>query len=436
MPHDTNFAKPASDCELPSGFKLLQGQYQIERPLICGGFGITYLARDSLERRVVVKECFPAGMCARIGAVVEPIATEHDRSCRNVLRNFLREAHLLAQAQHQGVVGVHQVFKENQTAYIAMDFVDGLDLQTVQDEQSNRLSDQMLHSILEQALCALGYLHDLGILHRDISPDNFLLDGQGTLTLVDFGAACNFENSRDSVFPAMFAVKDGYSAHELYDPNLPQRPASDLYSLGATLYFLITGEAPTNSRDRLNAILSGNPDPCTPLEEGNWALSAAFLASVDKAMSVLPGVRFQSAAEWTEALREVAPKPLASPQLAGEAPRSSATQELPALDADLNSTIATLVAQTNDDLTQGLPRSAQLSWVQPKEKPKGPRQMFNLFGEPIGDLEAWLDDQDAQTDKPKRAPPKAKTNVAPVPVDKAPNRQSTTITGRLRKIFG
>lgn len=436
MPHDANFAEPASNCELPSGFKLLQGQYQIERPLICGGFGITYLARDSLERRVVVKECFPAGICARNGAEVEPIAPEHSRSCRNVLRNFLREAHLLAQAQHPGIVGVHQVFKENETAYIVMDFVDGLDLLTVRDEQCKRLSDQMLHSILDQALCALEFLHDRGILHRDISPDNFLLDGQGTLTLVDFGAACNCEGGKVSIFPAVLAVKDGYSAHELYNPDLPQRPASDVYALGATLYFLITGEAPTNSRDRLNAILSGNPDPCTPLEEGSWAFSTALLASVDKAMSVLPGVRFQSAAEWAEALRESASMPLASPQLADEAAQSSAEQELPALDADLNNTIATLVAQTNDDLTPGLPRSAQLNRVQPKEKPKGPRQMFNLFGEPIGDLEAWLDDQDAQTDKQKRAPPKVRTKLAPVPVDETPSRQSTTITGRLRKIFG
>ncbi|WP_254656623.1 protein kinase domain-containing protein [Leisingera sp. JC1] len=91
-----------------------------------------------------------------------------------MLRAFLREAHLLARAEHPGIVGVHQVFKENQTAYIAMEFIDGLDLLTVREEQPERLTAPVLRQILTQALEALGCLHGLGILHRDISPDNLL----------------------------------------------------------------------------------------------------------------------------------------------------------------------------------------------------------------------------------------------------------------------
>ncbi|UWQ81730.1 serine/threonine protein kinase (plasmid) [Leisingera sp. S132] len=427
MPHDPTSADPAQTCELPCGFKLLQGQYQIERPLISGGFGITYLARDSLERRVVIKECFPAGICRRNGAEVEPAAQEHAKSCRNVLRAFLREAHLLARAEHPGIVGVHQVFKENQTAYIAMEFIDGLDLLTVREEQPERLTAPVLRQILTQALEALGCLHGLGILHRDISPDNLLLGQDGTLTLIDFGAAAGSTPKDDTALPMLLAVKDGYSAHELYKPDLPQRPACDIYALGATFYYLITGAPPPGSQQRLNAVMAGNPDPCPPLLGGPWAADPALLATVDQAMSVPPAERFQSARAWAEMLAEYETEEMGPTAAAAE------TALDPVDNGELDATIADLVASTNSSLTPGQPRIARAE-AAPEPAPQEPRQMVNLFGEPVSDLEAWLAEEDSRNRRSRKAPAAGQPAVAAA--GSSASAGKPTFAGRLRKIFG
>nr|WP_217434213.1 serine/threonine-protein kinase [Leisingera sp. ANG59] len=421
--HDPTSADPAQTCELPCGFKLLQGQYQIERPLISGGFGITYLARDSLERRVVIKECFPAGLCRRNGPEVEPAAPEHAKSCRNVLRAFLREAHLLARAEHPGIVGVHQVFKENQTAYIAMEFIDGLDLLTVREEQPERLTAPVLRQILTQALEALGCVHKLGILHRDISPDNLLLGQDGILTLIDFGAAAGSTPKDDTALPMLLAVKDGYSAHELYKPDLPQRPACDIYALGATFYYLITGAPPPGSQQRLNSVMAGNPDPCPPLLGGPWAADPALLATVDQAMSVPPAERFQSTCAWAEMLAEYeAEEIVPAPGTAAE----------PVDDGALDAAIADLVASTNSSLTPGQPRVARKE-AAPAPAPQEPRQMVNLFGEPVSDLEAWLAEEDARTRRSRNAPA---AGQPPAAAGSSASADKPTFAGRLRKIFG
>ncbi|UWQ74281.1 serine/threonine-protein kinase [Leisingera sp. M658] len=441
MPHDTSSADPALACELPCGFKLLQGQYQIEQPLLSGGFGITYLARDSLERRVVIKECFPAGICRRSGTDVEPNTEEHAKSCRNVLRNFLREAQLLARARHSGIVGVHQVFKENQTAYIAMEFVDGLDLLTVREDQPERLTGPLLRHILCQALEALDCLHGQGILHRDISPDNFILGKDGSLTLIDFGAACGSLPNDDTALPVLLAVKDGYSAHELYKPELPQRPACDLYALGATLYYLITGDVPASSQQRLSAVMAGDPDPCNPLLGRPWNADAAVLATVDMAMSVLPAERFQSAHDWAGALAENDCETQNAAEIDTQLPGTVAPA--PEDNANLDAVIAELVATANGGLTPGQPRSVRQKLTQPASKPSKPlRQLVNIFGEPVSDVEAWLKEQDAIPRRKKNAPAverlPAAVSAADLPADPVLElrREKPGFAGRLRKIFG
>ena len=443
MPHDTLSEDREQSCDLPCGFKLLQGQYQIERPLISGGFGITYLARDSLDRRVVIKECFPAGLCRRDGADVAPCTLAQAKPYRSMLRAFLREAHWLARSQHPGIAGVHQVFKENQTAYIAMEFIDGLDLLTVREEQPERLTGAVLRQILDQALEALQCIHGLGILHRDISPDNFLIGKANKLTLIDFGAACGTAPDDDT---ALLAVKDGYSALELYKPDLPQRLACDLYALGATMRYLITGEPPAHSLQRLHAVMAGDPDPCPPLAGGAWAADSALLASVDKAMSVLPADRFQTADAWTKALAAGA---------AGQQPVAPAVPPEPAADPEepegagkLDIVIADLVARTNGSLTPGQPRSAKQDQPLPPPKPAAAnRPLVNIFGEPVTDLEAWLQEEDAIVRRRKNAPAAEQPPAAGAAEagreqdrdqgrDKDRGRHQQSFAGRLRKIFG
>ena len=126
--------------ELKSGTPLLHGQYKIESFLSSGGFAITYLARDSLDRRVVIKECFPNALCRRTGTSVGPRSRAHQAEFRSVVKLFVREAWSLSKLTHPNIVGVHQVFEDNETAYMALDYIDGFDLlQTIEDD-GKRLS--------------------------------------------------------------------------------------------------------------------------------------------------------------------------------------------------------------------------------------------------------------------------------------------------------
>lgn len=426
--------------ELQCGFKLLHGQYQIEGALSSGGFGITYLARDSLDRRVVIKECFAAGICDRAGGLVTPISPPYAKQYKTVLRHFLREAQWLARSVHPGIVGIHQVFRENNTAYIAMEFIDGIDLVTLREEQPKRVNNALLQDILEQALGTLAFIHGLGILHRDISPDNFLLGSDGTVTLIDFGAASGDQPDQDAGPDPVLAVKDGYSAHELYQQDMPQRPASDLYSLGATLYYLVTGTPPPKSRHRLDALAAGNPDPCLALSEGFPDFDPDFLGSIDKAMSVLPGVRYQSAQEWLDELQVKIQQPRAATSRPAVGPISEPLE----INAELENMLASLVENTNSGLVPGLPKSATQDKPEtPQTSPEPtsqPRQLVDIFGDPISNVETWLLEQD-QVSKRKRPAPATIAETA------APESQSNQrpasgrfftklIPVRLRQIFG
>ena len=114
--------------ELKPGTKLMHGQYVIESFLNAGGFGITYLARDSLDRKVVIKECFPGAFCRRSRAVVQARSRAHQNELKSIVRLFVQEARSLAKLDHPNIVGVHQVFEDNDTAYMALDFVSGRDM--------------------------------------------------------------------------------------------------------------------------------------------------------------------------------------------------------------------------------------------------------------------------------------------------------------------
>ncbi|WIY25850.1 serine/threonine protein kinase [Parasedimentitalea psychrophila] len=438
--------------ELQCGFKLLHGQYQIESALSSGGFGITYLARDSLDRQVVIKECFPAGVCHRSQGMVEPVSAPYARQYKTVLRHFLREAQWLARSVHPGIVGIHQVFRENNTAYIAMEFVDGVDLVTLREQQPERVTDALLQDVLEQALGILAFIHELGILHRDISPDNFLLSPDGTVTLIDFGAASGGQDDGDGTLDPMLSVKDGYSAHELYQSEMPHRASSDLYSLGATLSYLVTSAPPPISQHRLDALTAGDPDPCLTLSDGYRDFNKAFLASIDKALSVLPGVRYQSALEWLDELQGDVPQTQAQTQALAIRAQTRATRAIFSPDvaplkisAELENMLASLVENTNSGLVPAGPetskhRQAKRPQIQP-DQPAKPRQLVDIFGDPIGDVDLWLQEQDSSASRTQpMAPPAAEAGLsAPQPEQPRSRRRSPFakfILFPLRRIFG
>lgn len=394
MQNNTNVAEELTTDELSPGSRLLYGQYKIERHLIDGGFGITYLALDSLHRHVVVKECFPSSICRRINGEVRPRKPSYEDQYQNVISNFLREALRLAQFEHPNIVKVHQVFQENNTAYIAMEFVDGMDLLSVLDNDPKRLTNTLLQTLLRDTLNALGHVHDFDMLHRDVSPDNLLLDAQNKLTLIDFGAAREDARNPKRMVSTVVSVKDGYSPHEFYFTNSPHEPSSDLYSVGATFYHLIAGYAPPGCQDRLAALSSGEADPYKPLTSGSWAFDRVFLASIDKALSVSQQKRFQFAREWLDVLEKREAAPPQQHFIVPSHPESS--EEVEDLEPSVVEAISSLVEDTNNGLQTVLaPQDKkQAKAPNPLEKDDQPNRLVDMFGCPIDDVEAWLREQD------------------------------------------
>jgi tRNA A-37 threonylcarbamoyl transferase component Bud32 len=293
--------------ELKAGTKLLFGQFEILSFLNAGGFGITYVAQDSLQRRVVVKECFPSAFCRRTDNLVTARSRQRQDEFRSIVALFLQEALNLSKLNHPNIVKVHQVFQDNETAYMAMDLVDGPDLLETVEGTAPRLSPDEIVQTLTKILDALGYVHAQGFLHRDISPDNILLDrATGEPVLIDFGAARKDVTRKSRAVSGLRVVKDGYSPQEFYISGSKQAPCSDLYALAATFCHLISGTAPRTSQERLSAIANREGDPQPPLVGRVKGYPKAFLAAIDKAMSIFPKDRLQSAAEWQAMLRGTA----------------------------------------------------------------------------------------------------------------------------------
>ncbi len=290
--------EPEFGDELKPGTQLLNGQYTISRFLNSGGFGITYVARNSLNREVVIKECFPGAFCRRSNAIVAARSRAHQSEFRSIVRLFVQEAHNLARLIHPNIVGVHQVFEDNDTAYMAIDYIHGSDLLDVIETASVKMTPSSIVAMTRKLLNAVAFIHENGILHRDISPDNILIDQTGEPILIDFGAAREEASRASRALSALRVVKDGYSPQELYIAGSEQGPWSDLYALGASVYHAISGTAPTNSQARLAAIVEGREDPHLPLAGRFAQYPEGFLESIDMAMNSLPRKRIQSARDW------------------------------------------------------------------------------------------------------------------------------------------
>ncbi|MGQ3486592.1 serine/threonine protein kinase [Roseovarius pacificus] len=393
MPNTATIQSLPEDQLLSPGATLLYGQYTIERHLIDGGFGMTYLARDSLDRRVVIKECFPSSICQRVEGEVRPTETDNQEQFQSVIRNFLREALRLAKLEHPNVVGVHQVFQENNTAYIAMEYIQGVDLITVLEREPERLTNRLITKLLHDTLNALDYVHAQGMLHRDISPDNLLLDINDKVTMIDFGAAREEARKSSRALSTLLAVKEGYSPQEFYVQDSIQDMSSDLYSVAATFYHLVTGEAPPESQKRLAALTSDEPDPYVPLADGKWPFDKPFLDAIDRALSLSRGERIRSVEEWLTLLD-------AKPDTVASIPELEPDADLP--DTRLEAVISSLVADTNRYLTAAVPDTAtqaEDTTDESAEQEDEPPQLVDIFGNPIQDLEAWLKDQDRQSEK-------------------------------------
>ena len=329
--------EPAPD-SLPDGTLLLGDEFRIIGRLGAGGFGITYLATDVyLDRSVVIKECYPEAFCARSGKTVSVRSQDNIDKYRSIVKMFMREARAIAKLRHPNIIGVHRVFEDNRTAYLALDLIDGQDLQALVAAKSPLITPERVQDMLAKVLDAVQLIHDQDLLHRDISPDNILLDKWGSPVLIDFGAAREEASRETRAISAVMVVKDGYSPQEFYTAGTKQTPASDLYALAATFYYVIAGAPPVNSQNRLADIAEGKPDPCIPLEGRFPEYPDVFLRAIDVAMSVIPKDRLQSAKEWLDMVRPVQlEQPVIRPQSK--------------VDKLLNAAVSDLVTQTNEHL--------------------------------------------------------------------------------------
>lgn len=329
----------AADCALAPDTVLGRGGYVVNELLGQGGFGITYLAHDlSLDREVVIKECFPESLCHRDGqnVVVRSAAQRiHFEKC---VEMFMREARSIAKLAHPNIVHVHSIFEDNSTAYMVLDLIEGSDLFDYLDDPAKQLSPQEIHDLTSQVLNALKVVHGQNLLHRDISPDNILYSRRTGPTLIDFGSAREFAAAREKVKTTLLAVKDGYSPFEFYVAGAAHSPASDFYALGGTIYHLVAGDAPPSSQIRHAAVHNGEPDPYAPLAGRFPDYDPQFLAAIDTALALPVAQRIQSVDDWLGRIAQ-AKKP------------SEATKALPSKPQPKS--LGDLVNETNQQLEQG-----------------------------------------------------------------------------------
>lgn len=312
--------------ELPKGYELLN--YVIERKLGHGGFGVTYLAHEVVtDRTVVIKENFPRECSQRhtTNLTVGPSSAEDKELYEWALTRFLDEAKVLVRLSHPGIVPVLTAFKALGTAYYVMPQVEGKEIHKAAPSPQT-INEEWLRPVLQKLLEALGYLHGKCLLHRDIKPSNILLREDSSPLLIDFGTA----RSSDATHTLTRIGSPGFSPSEQFTAHGKNGAWTDLYSLGATCYYLITGEVPQDAVGRMeeDELLL-----LTERKELQGRFSSDFLGTIDKAMRVPRKDRWQSAQEWLEKLAPAhTPAQTKAPEKQALAANSPATQQ-----ADANS---------------------------------------------------------------------------------------------------
>jgi serine/threonine protein kinase len=250
---------PNHELALPTGTQI--DCFEIRAVLGTGGFGITYGAYDQrLERRVAIKEYFPAGLAFRSsGSTTLQLASQTDGDAYEYgLKRFLEEGRVLAKFREPSIIRVTQFLEANGTAYLVMDYEDGEPLSTHLDRVVT-LDETEVRDIVVPILEGLSVVHAKQYLHRDIKPPNIFLRKSGPAVLLDFGAARRALEEQSSAMTVM--LTPGYAPFEQYSKGDKQGPWSDIYALGATMYHCIVGAAPTPATDRLTSIYDDEPDP-------------------------------------------------------------------------------------------------------------------------------------------------------------------------------
>jgi serine/threonine protein kinase len=301
---------------LPAGTLLANGRYQLQQVLGQGGFAITYLALDTqLKRTVAIKELCPQGCIRDAHNQVAPITLPPDQFAQ-IRQRFVEEAQLVAQLNHPGIVRIYDVFQQNNTGYMVMEYLHGETLGAKLKRAGGVLPvDEAVDYIL-QVCDALEVVHHAGYIHRDIKPDNIIHCEDERLVLIDFGAARHFVANQTATYTVM--LTPSYAAPEQYSSAGRLDPRTDIYGLAATLYHLITGVPPLPALDRTSGF--DLPPPHLVEPEVGEALSDAILQGLAMRMDERPASVAEFAQLINEALEEDLQPPASVPSSAQPPP--------------------------------------------------------------------------------------------------------------------
>ena len=282
---------------LRKGTRLI-GRYTIEGVLGQGGFGITYLGIDELhEKKVAIKEFFPQGIVTRNieyqDTVTVTFVGEKDNYEKGKER-FLKEARTMAKfSKDEGIVKALDFFEINNTAYIVMEYLEGITLKQYLRE-NQRIAPEDLIELLVPLIESLDEIHSQGMIHRDISPDNIMVLPDGRIKLMDFGAARDYTEFGEKSLSIV--LKPGYAPPEQYQTHGVQGPWTDIYALCATMYKCITGENPPDAIERVM------DDSLKKISEFGIVIPTQEEAAIIKGMSVSAKDRYQDIKDFCEDL--------------------------------------------------------------------------------------------------------------------------------------
>ena len=278
---------------------ILNGRYTVGRVLGQGGFGITYLAQDfHTKERIAIKEYLPTEFVGRTQGTyaVQVYSGARQENFEYGKTQFLNEAKTLAQVQgNEHIVRVFRYFEENNTAYFVMEYVDGPSLAQYMKERGGRLSPEDACSLLLPVMEALDWVHQKGIVHRDIAPDNILIARSGCAKILDFGAARYSTGEKSKSLDVI--LKHGFAPKEQYQRHGRQGPFTDVYAMAATYYYAITGKTPPDAIDRME------DDTLIPPSTLGVRISDEAEEVLYKALEVTASNRYQSMGQFAAALK-------------------------------------------------------------------------------------------------------------------------------------
>ena len=306
---------------------VLNGRYIIGRVLGQGGFGITYLALDTqLNAKVAIKEFMPGEIATRQGTTVSVLAENRSEEFAYGAERFQEEARTLAKfIGNPNIAGVSSYFDENDTSYFVMDYIEGISFKTYIANHGGKISVEETLNVMIPVLRALTAVHAEGFIHRDVTPDNIYITKDGMVKLLDFGSARYSIGDKSKSLDVILKV--GYAPKEQYIRRSRQGPFTDVYSCAACFYAAITGFLPPESLERLDE------DTLVPISQCGIDIPEYLDKAILKGLAVQPEDRFQSAAEFLDAIEQQ--QIVEVPASGGAAAPSTAGGQLDALIAKI-----------------------------------------------------------------------------------------------------